>query len=110
MKTTKEVKELNNSRVELEAIVADSCQHVLESTIEMDTVSRAKKLGAIIEQLQSETNILDALRHSSTPPEHIAIKKDEIEELSTHIYELHQDTKKFTYKNTQFWGSIVQEE
>ena len=51
-------------------------------------VAKAKKLGAVIEQLQSETNILDSLIHPSTPPKYIATRKDKIEELATQLDEL----------------------
>ena len=60
---------MKNSRVELEASVAYACQHVLESTMELDAIARVKKLGVVIEKLQSETIILDALIHPSTPRE-----------------------------------------
>ena len=75
---TQETKVLKKSHEELEATVADSCQHVLESTIDLDAVAKAKRLGAIIEQLQSETSLLDPLIHLSTPQENIATMKDEI--------------------------------
>ena len=64
-----EMEVLKKAHNELEAVIADACQHVLESTTKLDAVAKEKKLGAFIEQLQSETNILDALIHPSTPPE-----------------------------------------
>ena len=39
-------------RVWLEEAVFDSCQHVCETTTELDTVEREKQLGAVITQLQ----------------------------------------------------------
>ena len=51
METVEEIKELKNSRVELEAEVADACQHVLEGTVDLDAVARANKLGVVIEKL-----------------------------------------------------------
>ena len=65
----KEIEVLKKSHEKLEATVVDSCQHVLERTLELDVVAKAKKLGVVIEQLQSETSILDALIHPSTPQE-----------------------------------------
>ena len=54
----------------------------------MDAVAQAKKLGVVIEKLQSETSILDTLIHPSTPPEQIVVWKAEIEELETQVVEL----------------------
>ena len=107
METVEEIKELKNSRVEFEAKVADSFQHVLESTTELDAVARVRNLGDVIEKLQRESNILDALIHPSTPPEKIATRKDDIEQLATQLDELEQDSKKVTDPTTQVWGSIV---
>ena len=73
-------------------------------------VAKLKKLGAVIEQLQSETHLLDALISPSTPLEQIATRKDEIEELATHHNELQQHAKKVTDSTTQVWGNIVQDE
>ena len=105
-----EIEVLKKTHEELEATVTNSCQRVLESTVELDAVAKAKKLGVVIEQQQSETSILDALIHPSTPPEHIAARKDEIEELDTQLDELEKDAKKVTDSTTQVWGSIVQDE
>ena len=88
-------------------VVAYAFQHVLERTIDLDVIARAKKLGVVIAQLQRESNILDALIHPSTPLEHIAARKDEIEELFTQLDELEQDANKVTYATMQVWGNIV---
>ena len=44
-----EIEVFNKAHEDLEATVADPYQHVLESTTELDTVSKVKKLGVVIE-------------------------------------------------------------
>ena len=66
---SQEIEVLKKAHEELEVAVEESFQHVLENTTELDAVAKAKKLGVVIEQLQSETSILDALIHPSTPQE-----------------------------------------
>ena len=85
---SQEIEVLKKAHEELEVAVEESFQHVLENTTELDAVAKAKKLGVVIEQVQSETSILDALIHPSTPQEQIVTRKDEIEELDTQLNEL----------------------
>ena len=66
---SQEIEFLKKAHEELEVAVEESFQHVLENTTELDVVAKAKKLGVVIEQLQSKTSILDDLIHPSTPQE-----------------------------------------
>ena len=44
--------QLQDSRVRLKEAVLDACQHLLESTTELDAIEREKWIGAVIAQLQ----------------------------------------------------------
>ena len=107
---SQEIEVLKKAHEELEVAVEESFQHVLENTTELDAVAKAKKLEAVIEQLQRKTSILDALIHPSTPTKHIGAWNSEIEALETQLDELEQDAKNVTDATMQVWGSIVQDE
>ena len=42
---------MKKSHEDLEATITDACQHVVESTTELDAVTKSKKLGVVIEKL-----------------------------------------------------------
>ena len=47
----REIEVLKKVHEELEVVVADACEHFLESTAELDVVARANKIGVIIKKL-----------------------------------------------------------
>ena len=42
---------MKKAHEDLEVKIADACQHVVESTTELDAVAKSRKLGVVIEQL-----------------------------------------------------------
>ena len=99
-----------DNHVKLEEAVADSCQHILERTTDIDVVEIPHHLETIISKLQSENNILETLVHLTIPPEKIAVRKSAIEYLATQLNEMEKEVKKVTDVTSQFQGSIVDDE
>ena len=42
---------MKKAHEDLEVTITDACQHVVESTTELDVVAKSRKLGVVIEQL-----------------------------------------------------------
>ena len=99
-----------DNRVRLEEVVSDACQHVFESTEELDVLGKAMWLGVVIAQLKRDNVDLQALVHPDTPPEQVVKRKIVMEYLAKQLEEMDQEAKKVTETTTQFWGSIVQDE
>ena len=96
-----------DSRVRLEEVVSDACQHIFESMKELDEVAKAKWLGSVILQFQQDNAYLTALLHPDTPHEQVTERKSNMEDLATQLGEMEHKAKKVTEATTQFLGSVV---
>ena len=56
---------------EVEQAIDEACQHIYESTMELTTISKSKRLGEVISQLQLTNILLNYLVYLDMPPEQI---------------------------------------
>ena len=60
--------QLFTSQGQVEEAITNAFQHIHESTMELDAVTKAKRLGEFIVQLQLENSLLNAMVYPDTLP------------------------------------------
>ena len=85
---------------EFEEAIAKAYQHIHEITADLDFITKSKRLGQVIVQLQLENILLNAMVYPEIPPEKVTERKSSIEQIKAQFDEKEQDTKKVTEEMT----------